>query len=382
MDHLLINPKICGECSVPGCHLKCSCKTVFYCGPKCQMKHWRVHKKVCVVALARKIRHARREHGQDNVVVALARLEAGNALRKQGRFGDAERCLLDADRICSEVNLRESRNNQDDLQGQIYLGLGMTYWDMDLHDEALKFLQKGLGVFRNTKGEGSQEVGRALVCIGDILHSRGSYEESLKALEEGNQILQEVIGVDRMSLADIMLSRGICYLHMGELDKARFMFEESLRSNRNNPYTLLQLGVVERKIGCLAKASVLFQEALGVARSLYGENHTTVSSIFNNLAELLFKQDHLDEALKMHKKAIKILRRVSGGGHADTGYTLACMGNILMRQGKHRKALKRYNEGILILSQTDGPKRPDITYLENDIAICKSMVHKEDKVTT
>ena len=103
MADLLENPKICGACNKAGCELKCACKLVFYCGAECQGKHWPAHKKVCTVSLAKKIRHARREHGKDDVALGQARLDAAEELRMQGRYKDAERCYLDARRICAEV---------------------------------------------------------------------------------------------------------------------------------------------------------------------------------------------------------------------------------------------------------------------------------------
>src|SRR6056300_1585300 len=102
MSHLLKNPKLCGACNTPGCKLKCACKLVFYCGPECQGKHWPTHKKGCTVALAKKIREAKREHGNADMTVARARVDAGEELRSQGRYRDAERCYVEARRITLE----------------------------------------------------------------------------------------------------------------------------------------------------------------------------------------------------------------------------------------------------------------------------------------
>ena len=62
MSELLANPKICGACNKPGCSLKCACKLVFYCGEECQRAHWPTHKKDCRLALAKKVKDAKREH--------------------------------------------------------------------------------------------------------------------------------------------------------------------------------------------------------------------------------------------------------------------------------------------------------------------------------
>src|SRR6056300_1680512 len=103
MLELLANPKICGACNKPGCSLKCPCKLVFYCGEECQRSHWPTHKKDCRLALAKKVKDAKREHGRDNEAVAEARTEAGRAHQDQGRFREAEQCFLEARRIYQEI---------------------------------------------------------------------------------------------------------------------------------------------------------------------------------------------------------------------------------------------------------------------------------------
>ena len=89
MSELLANPKICGACNKPGCSLKCACKLVFYCGEECQRAHWPTHKKKCRLALAKKVKDAKRKHGRDNEAVAMARLEVGVAHEQQGRYREA-----------------------------------------------------------------------------------------------------------------------------------------------------------------------------------------------------------------------------------------------------------------------------------------------------
>ena len=127
MADLLKNPKLCGACNAPGCKLKCACKLVFYCGAECQGKDWPRHKKECVKSQARKIKEARREHGKDDVAVAQARCEAGNTLRSQGRYREAERCYLDARGIYEEVG---GESSADRGTGEISRNLGGLYHEM------------------------------------------------------------------------------------------------------------------------------------------------------------------------------------------------------------------------------------------------------------
>ena len=46
--------KACVVCGTPDCKHTCPCKQAFYCGQECQRKHWRKHKLMCAVFLAKK----------------------------------------------------------------------------------------------------------------------------------------------------------------------------------------------------------------------------------------------------------------------------------------------------------------------------------------
>src|SRR6056300_866863 len=150
MSELLANPKICGACNKPGCHLKCACKLVFYCGEECQRAHWPTHKKDCRLAHAKKVKDAKREHGRDNEAVALARLEAGVAHAQQGRYREAEQCFLEARRIYLEIH-GEGHPVFAPVSGM----LGGLYSTMGRYDEALAMHLECVDIFRSSDGERS-----------------------------------------------------------------------------------------------------------------------------------------------------------------------------------------------------------------------------------
>ena len=92
MADLLENPKLCAKCGAPDSSFKCPCKQVQYCGKECQAADWPSHKKVCRDRLDKKVGKAKKQHGRENVAVADARMEAGDAHARAGRYGSAERC--------------------------------------------------------------------------------------------------------------------------------------------------------------------------------------------------------------------------------------------------------------------------------------------------
>jgi hypothetical protein len=218
MSELLANPKICGCCSEPGCTLKCACKLVFYCGTECQGKDWPVHKKVCTVLHAKKVRDTRREHGKDGVETGFARLEAAKALQDQGRFKEAERCYLEARRI--------TRLDQGEgvLLADIDVAVGSMYKVMGRYSESMTMFQEGLRIFSSTVGRRSSFAGRALGSIGDLLLEQGQIGQALAKIQEAHSIFTEKgakTHADARDLMKVLASKGNCYFDMGRLREAQ-----------------------------------------------------------------------------------------------------------------------------------------------------------------
>jgi hypothetical protein len=63
------------------------------------MAAWMTHKAVCTVFLSKELVVKRKEHGEDAAEVGDASIEFGIIFSDQGRFVDAERSLLEAERI-------------------------------------------------------------------------------------------------------------------------------------------------------------------------------------------------------------------------------------------------------------------------------------------
>lgn len=70
---------------------------------KCQKDDWADHKLKCAIALARVVKEVRREHGREDEAVADARMQSGVAHLHQGRYGEADKCFLEARRVYFEA---------------------------------------------------------------------------------------------------------------------------------------------------------------------------------------------------------------------------------------------------------------------------------------
>ena len=359
MSELLAKPKNCSACEKPDCDLRCACKLVYYCGPECQRKDWSSHKKKCTVALAKKIRDAKKEHGKDDVEVLKARMDAADALRLQGRYTDAERCYLDARRIAVD---KGGKGCQD--VGDISRCLGDLYSKTGRYGEATKLLQEALRIARSTEGERSNAAGEALHLMGDSLHLQGKFVEALSKLEEAEGIFKEAAaGPDHPYMANVLQSKGVCYYYMGRINEARSTYNECLRISRKvhgddseEVAALLQnLGNIYSDMNLLGDARAMYEEALEIGRRMHGERHPNVANSFNNIANVLDKSKQHDEAIKMHQKALKIRRRVLGENHQSVASSLMNMATSYFQIDKFEQALEAYEESLAVFTRALGP---------------------------
>jgi len=376
MADLLENPKLCARCGAPDSSAKCPCKQVQYCGKECQVADWPSHKKACRDRLDKKVGKAKKQHGREDVVVAKARAEAGDAHATEGRYLEAERCFVEARRIYSAVH------GDDHVEtASVCLQLSQVYGRMGRSEEAAAVLEESLEIFRRTKGESkSTGIGRSLFMMGRMLLKQGRSQEALERLEEAHGILKEVHGPNHEAVASVLNALCCVYRRLGQPDKALETCHEALRISRltkgdgseDVALVLLNIGsTVFSNQGRLAEAREHTEEALGILRRLHGEKHPTVAKALESIGTILNKQGEYDEALKLYRKALKIKRHVYGEDHREVAMTLSCIGVAFYGQSKHDEAVEVYEEALGVYTralEVDNEKIADVHW---SVAVAK-----------
>jgi tetratricopeptide (TPR) repeat protein len=367
MADLLPNPRICGGCGAGGCGLKCNCKTVHYCGKECQRKDWPVHKLSCIARLDKKLKEAKREHGKDAPKVGEARYNAGLNHRLHGRYGDAERCFLEARRILLKY-CSENPGQFDYILGDVHKELAQTYLQMERFDQALENGEKSAEVYRRTLGERSREAVDALQRIGTIYRCQGKIEKALETTEESLKILIETVGPEHHLVANAYSTMGICYGQMKRLDEARATHEEALRIYRmmggdgTDPKNggsfavataLGNLGILLCEQQKYDEARANYEEALGIFRRIHGEKHPTVADCFLNIGRILTAKGQFEEALKMCSKGVRIKRKTQGHDFKGMTQTLLEMAEMAKELGRIDQVVEFYEEVLASRERTN-----------------------------
>ena len=169
------------------------------------------------------------------------------------------------------------------------------------------------------------------------------------------------------SLADL-------YWKMGELAKAEPLFQEALGIRRKvfgpeHPDTAQSLGNLGEMYSTTheyAKAEPLLLEALRIMRKTLGPEHPYTASRLINLGQLYFFMGEYDQAEPLLQEAIKILRKVLGPEDLDLAKGLTDLAELYHLTDEYAKAEPLYREVLQIRQKVLGPENPDTaTALEN-----------------
>lgn len=178
-------------------------------------------------------------------------------------------------------------------------------------------------------------LAHALGDLALVYKNQGHHREALKYLDEATQLL----GSRRLPRTRLgqLTNRGVCFLQLGELRKARTSFKsaESLASDTGNRYLhigiLNNLGHIYRMEGRLSEARICHERALVTAQSEGAQRKECLSLEY--LGETALEEGFLEQALSYLNRAYSLARAISGRGDLVAG--------ILRRRGEVYSALNR-----------------------------------------
>lgn len=239
-------------------------------------------------------------------------------LQKGGQLEEGEslarRALTLSQDHGSELNVAEMSNI-----------LGDSLRNAAQYREAEEHLQRALEIYRR-RLVGSAETATVLNNLGIVLRSRGDYQGSRAAYEEGLEIMRQIHGDDHVFIA----------------------------VNQSN------LGRLERILGDFPRAEDRIQDALRIHRLHQLENHPYTGFALKALAELRRDQGRWEEALELAERADSIFAAQVAPEHPWRSTTRLTRGTILLHQGRLEAAETALLGGQADLEQELGTEAPPV----------------------
>lgn len=262
------------------------------------------------------------------------------------------RSLLDKGAIDIEARLRD----QPGLQGDLLGTMGRSYTNLGLYTEAEDMLQRSLQLRRQSYGDEDVSVATAKYQLADLYVAQGDYDQAESLAQEALEMHLETLGEDHAEVVHGRLLLAAVYQRLGDMAKADQLFVQAeagareLRDEGLLTTVLSRRGHHERFMGNDGVARGMLEEALTIARRLYGDIHPEVALILGQLAELEKKHDY-DRAVRLFEEAITIQRRVFRDPHPDLALMLNNLAVLKKDHGDYVLAETLFNEVMAIQNE-------------------------------
>lgn len=224
------------------------------------------------------------------------------------------------------ASMAMAANGQDIDVASIDCSIGDAYLSLARYDEAIFAYQKGLTVFKSSKGENHPAVASVFVRLADLYNKIGKFRDSKSYCENALRIYEKPNpGIPAEEIASGFIDISATYQSMNELEQALKLLEKALKIYGDTPgqqSTIAgieaQMGVMYYMMGNYADSYNTFKSSIAKFRAS-GEKKSALFGIALNQMGLACVQCYaINEAADLFEEARSILEKEYGPDHPDT----------------------------------------------------------------
>jgi len=211
----------------------------------------------------------------------------------------------------------------------------------------------------------AQQVVSELVESGVDHYNKGEYAEALRDFSTALRNQRSRMGHDNMSIALTLGNLGAVYLQLDMyIDAQRTLMESLEIKKRLAPSSLMadtlnNLGNCANLQGDLQRSLFFYEQALEDLKDKNGEAIDIANALFN-IGRLEVQQREWKKALQHLDEACGITRQVYGDNHAFVAQTLDLIGYVHLSTLNHDRAMIAFTGALSIHRQLQGPINIDV----------------------
>jgi serine/threonine protein kinase/Tfp pilus assembly protein PilF len=287
---------------------------------------------------------------------------APDPFRGKGKEVPAREILDEgASRIAAELK------NQPEVQAEIALLMGESYYGLGLYDKAAELTQSALTVARNRVGPESAATASGLNILGAIRMEQGDFANAERLLRESLAIRRKLFGPDSILVAEDINDIATLEFEKGNWKKAEEGLRESLAMYRKAGDETPEMASLIGNLAMVLKdqekfteAAPLYKEALAMKRRILSPENPSIASSINNLAMLHLQLKNFPEADKLFQEALAIDRKSLGETHREVGRILNNLGLLYLSWGRLPEAADYYHRSIDLDQKILGADNPEL----------------------
>ena len=241
----------------------------------------------------------------------------GNVRRLQGRYRDAEDCLLQARALAEQAQLPAWR------QARVLNGLALIHKDTAAYDEAVKLYHQALQATAK-----DDLLARAALQhnLAGLAHAQGQFVGAEQPARCAVELRTAVLGRGHPEVAADLAVLGAVLYGQERHDEAEMVFNQALAAFQRHygpdhyevAVNLGNLGALYAATDRADQAQQCYERALQIKRRLLGSTHPEIATLLNNLAVLHKQQGRLPAAQECYARALTIFESTLGPEHSST----------------------------------------------------------------
>ena len=338
------------------------------------------------------------KYGKEHAAVARIYISLGNFLSRTGQKSQAIEYYEKAHNIFQQTNDLASL-------ASCFTNMGNAYEDIDV-SKAIEFYLKSLDIKQNMFGEEHITVAEVLYNIGLVYPKIRETNKAIECFQKARAIKEKMYGKEHDAVAKVIRSLATVYREIGEHSRAIELFEKELKirvkvhgeenvtvgehdgaielsekellikeklhsekheENRDIAANCCRLATCYSKTGQQTKAIELYERALNILKSLYGEDNHSVASCYNNLGNAYSKMNQNRQAIGIYEKAIAIAERVYSGEHESVAIYCRNLAAVYKDIGEYTEAIELYKDEMRIRQKISGDENEMLAKCYNNL---------------
>lgn len=269
----------------------------------------------------------------------------------EGIYAQAERAYSNADFAESGALADRAAQRARDQWGGASLAhaqavslAGAAHLALAQYEASKASFEQALPIILSSSDTSAEDKSAAYNNLAEALREQGRYDLALPLYQQALELVEATYGANSREAADATAALALAYHGQGELDRAEPLYRRALaildHEGAEDSYLAGLLGNmadVMWRLDHLEEAEALARRALAIETRELGSDHPNVAGSLNTLGVIQDTAKHYDQALDSYERALAIRVASLGPGHPSTATTHS---NIAATY----EAMKRYNE--------------------------------------
>jgi tetratricopeptide (TPR) repeat protein len=269
----------------------------------------------------------------------------------------------------------QEQTTAESEKGRNYDKLGLAKYHRGEYEEALKFYENALEIYKRTPSPTDLNLASCYNHIGNVYVSMGDYSKALSSHEKALEIQQQSRPLNHLDLGTSYNNIGNVYHKMGDYEKALSSHEKALEIQKrsllsNHPdlgISYNDLGNVYRNMGDYPKALSNYEKALEIRENSLPPNHPDLCASYSNIGAICDKMDDYEKALSFHEKVLEIQQKSLSPNHPDLCASYSNIGAMYDKMDDYEKALSSHEKALEIRQNSLPPNHPDLCAFYSNI---------------